>query len=60
MDPITAYYLIINLEKEKKNNINKKSLHIPMKDKTKNKNIIQINCNRCGQFSYWCQCFKEK
>ena len=51
MDPIIAYFLIKNIEREK-NYKNK----IPLVSKEKSRNNIKISCSRCGQNTYWCQC----
>ena len=50
MDPIIAYLLIKNINKQNfKNNI-------PLVHKEKSRNIIRISCSHCGQNTYWCQC----
>ena len=46
MDLITAYYLILSIEKQ-----NKKANVINIK-----KNIKPLCCNICGQNMYWCLC----
>ena len=49
MDPIIAYLLIKNINKQNfKNNI-------PLVNREKGNNI-RISCSHCGQNTYWCQC----
>ena len=54
MDPIIAYLLIRNIEKEKE--IKNKQNNIPLVYREKSRNIDKILCSRCGQNTYWCQC----
>ena len=50
MDPIIAYLLIKNINKQNfKNNI-------PLVNREKIRNNIRISCSHCGQNTYWCQC----
>ena len=59
MDPIVAYLLVRNIEKEiKKNKENKenKENNETLVCKKKIGNTIKISCSRCGQNTYWCVC----
>lgn len=55
MDPIIAYFLIKNIEREKNFKQNNKN-NISLVHKEKSRNIIKISCSLCGQNTYWCQC----
>mgnify|MGYP005993995957 FL=1 len=58
MDPVVAYLLLRNIEKEKKIK-NKKNI-TQVVSCEKNRNINKIPCSRCGQNTYWCQCENKK
>lgn len=61
MDPVIAYLLIRNIEKEKeiKNKQNKQNnIHLVHREKIRN--IVKISCPRCGQNTYWCHCSEKK
>lgn len=56
MDPIVAYLLVRNIEKEIKKNKENKQNNISVVRKEKIGNNIKISCSRCGQNTYWCVC----
>ena len=58
MDPVIAYLLLRNIEKEKE--IKNKQNNIPLVHRGKIENIVKISCPRCGQNTYWCHCSEEK
>lgn len=61
MDPVIAYLLIRNIEKEEKvKNEKNRENNIPLVSREENRNIDKIPCSRCGQNTYWCQCPDKK
>ena len=61
MDPVIAYLLLRNIEKEKKvKNEENKENNIPLVYWKETRNIDKIPCSRCGQNTYWCQCPDRK
>ena len=58
MDPVVAYLLLRNIQKEKEV-INKEN-NISRVSWKETRNIDKIPCSRCGQNSYWCQCSDRK
>jgi len=66
MDPIIAYFLLRNIEKEKEKdkNFQKKQIQLSLVSSKENRNCNKILCSFCGQNYYWCRCgeknIKEK
>lgn len=58
MDPVIAYLLLRNIEKE--NKVKNEEKNIPLVSWKKSRNIDKILCPRCGQNTYWCQCPDKK
>jgi hypothetical protein len=56
MDPIVAYLLVRNIEKETKKNKENNENNETLVCKKKIRNTIKISCSRCGQNTYWCVC----
>jgi len=58
MDPVIAYLLLRNIEKEKK--VKNEENNIPLVYWKETRNNYKIPCSRCGQNTYWCQCPDKK
>lgn len=58
MDPVIAYLLLRNIEKEK--SVKNKENNIPLVLWKKDRNYSKVSCSRCGQNTYWCQCLDKK
>jgi hypothetical protein len=58
MDPVVAYLLLRNIQKEKEV-INKEN-NISQVSRKETRSIDKIHCSRCGQNTYWCQCPNKK
>ena len=60
MDPIIAYFLLRNIEKEKDTNFSKKQIQLSLLSIEESRGYNKILCSFCGQNLYWCQCEKIK
>lgn len=58
MDPVIAYLLLRNIEKEKE--VKNKEKNIPLVPWEKDRNYSKVSCSHCGQNTYWCQCLDKK
>ena len=59
MDPVIAYLLLRNIEKEKEKEVKNKGNNIPLVLWEKDRNYSKVSCSRCGQNTYWCQCLDK-
>jgi len=58
MDPVIAYLLIRNIEKEREIKNKQNNIHLVHREKIGN--IVKISCHQCGQNTYWCHCSEKK